>query len=305
MEFKSLLRILKEQYLYLITSLIAALAFLYFAKTNAVTVTSFSTLWAEGKKILESLSTNTARFLSIALFQTAKIFNSFLIWTYLSIIAIVSVLLAKKKLSLPAVAKIFILAALLSFLLIICSNWSAEMGNPLRYYTYSYVLFALGLLSIVEKLNQSFPKISLLAIAVSVFTLNASIQFNKDYDPSAENRITRAEAELLIDQVKQELPKEKSISVIGSYWNSYLLAGLAEKWIAIPRFGEYIRDYRSLEYLQKNQYFILIVNEWLNGFPKELTEHNLRLKRVKVYPHVEEIQYALYLNVNWQKNKAH
>jgi hypothetical protein len=276
---------------------------LYYAKKNAVEVESYAALFANHSDIIKAISQLLKDFYEIALFQSNKIFNSLLVWAYLIISLLVSFTLVRTKTKVPKLGQIFLLAAIFSFSLIIFSNWSAEMGNPLRYYTYSYILFALGLFLIIDKLSLHLPKVAFLAIILATFSLNASIQFNENYDPGAENRITRPEAELLIKTVKQELPDQESISVIGSYWNSYLIDGLSDNFIAFPREGEYIRDYRNLEKLQENRYFVLISNEWFDPFPEQLTEHQVVLKRLKVYAPIDEIQYALYLNTDWPADK--
>lgn len=82
--------------------------------------------------------------------------------------------------------------------------------------------------------------------------------------------------------------------MLGSYWNSYLIDGLPENFLAFLREGAYIRNYRNLDQVLANQYFIIVANEWLNDFPAELYQHGINLKRLKVYPALDKIRYALY-----------
>jgi|GEM_PF-3700822 len=55
-----------------------------------------------------------------------------------------------------------------------------------------------------------------------------------------------------------------------------------------------MRDYRNLDLVLANRYFIIVANEWLNDFPTELHQHNVDLQKLKVYPDLDEIRYALY-----------
>jgi len=174
------------------------------------------------------------------------------------------------------------------------------MGNPLHYYAYPYILFALGFLTKLDQFSAKLPATKILALILGAFTLNASVQFNHHFKTGAENRITRLEAEILIRKIEKELPGEESISVIGSYWNSYIIDALSDNFIAIPRKGEYIRDYRNLLEVQSNSYFVLIANDWLAEFPLQITEHAVELNQVKVYPSQGDIQYALYRRAGQQ-----
>jgi len=55
-----------------------------------------------------------------------------------------------------------------------------------------------------------------------------------------------------------------------------------------------IRYYRNLDKVLDNRHFIIVANEWLDEFPTELDQHGVNLQRLKVYPVLNEIRYALY-----------
>jgi hypothetical protein len=293
-EFKALLKILKAQPLWLSLSFIIGLSFLYFAKNAAVTIQTYSTLFASPAEIFEELKNLSTDFTRILLFDSNKPFNSLLSWVYLIHLSLLAVFWRKFKLSFSSASKVFLLATLLSFILILLSNWSKEMGSPLRYYTYSYILLAIGSITCVDALAQKFPLSPGMAVIIAAFTFNASIQFNHRFNTGSFDWITRTQSEILVSGLKQEFPHEKSISLIGSYWNTYLIDALSEQVISIPHKGANIRDYRNLDQVLANRYFIIVGNEWLDEFPAELHQHGVNLQRLKVYPDLNEIRYALY-----------
>tara|TARA_R110001592_G_scaffold262565_2_gene527796 strand:- start:3424 stop:4398 length:975 start_codon:yes stop_codon:yes gene_type:complete len=293
-EFKALLKILKEQPLWLSLSFILGLSFLYFAKNAAVTIPSYATLFASPAEIFEEFKNLGTSFTRILFFESNKPFNSLLSWAYLIHLSLLAVLWRKFKLTFSSASKVFLLAALLSFILILLSNWSKEMGSPMRYYTYSYILLALGTITCVDALAEKLPFSQVMLVLIAGLTLNASIQFNNDFDTGAYDRITRAQSETLVANLEQEFPREIAISLIGSYWNTYLIDALSEQVISIPREGEYIRDYRNLDQVLANRYFIIVANKWLDKFPTELYQHGVNLQRLKIYPNLGEIRYALY-----------
>jgi hypothetical protein len=293
-EFKTLLKILKAQPIWLSLSFILGLSFLYFAKTTAVYVTSYSTLFASPQEILQPLKDLGTDFYHHLIFSDNKPFNSLLSWTYLIHLSLLAVFWKKFKLTFSSLSKVFLLAALFSFILILLSNWSKEMGSPLRYYTYSYILLAIGSITCVDALAQKFPLSQGMAVIITAFTINASLQFNNRFDTGAPDRISRAQSEVLVSKLAQEFPHEESISLIGSYWNTYLVDALSEQLISIPASDHQIRDYRNLKKVQGNEYFIIIANEYLKECPSNLNEHGVNLQRIKVYPKLNEIRYALY-----------
>lgn len=293
-EFKALFKILKEQPIWLSLSFLLGLYFLYSAKNAAVTIPSYSTLFASPAEIFEELINLVTSFSRILFFNSNKPFNSLLSWSYLIHLSLLAVFWKKFKLTFSSASKVFLLAALLSFILILLSNWSKEMGSPLRYYTYSYILLALGSITCVDALARKFQLSQGMVFIIAAFTINASIQFNNRFDTGALDRITRAQSETLVTNLEQEFPHEKSISLIGSYWNTYLIDALSKQVISIPREGDLIRDYRNLDLVLANRYFIIVANEWLDDFPVELQTHGVNLKRLKVYPALDKIRYALY-----------
>jgi hypothetical protein len=293
-EFKTLLKILKAQPIWLSLSFILGLSFLYFAKNKAVYVTSYSTLFASPQEILQPFKNLCNDFYHHLIFSDNKPFNSLLSWTYLTHLSLLAVFWKKFKLTFSSLSKVFLLAAFFSFILILLSNWSKEMGSPLRYYTYSYILLAIGSITCVDALAQKFPLSSGMAVIIAAFTINASLQFNHRFDTGAADRISRAQSEILVSKLAQEFPHEESISLIGSYWNTYLVDALSEQVISIPASDHQIRDCRNLKKVQGNEYFIIIANEYLKEFPSNLNEHGVNLQRLQVYPKLNEIRYALY-----------
>jgi hypothetical protein len=297
-EYKALWQIIKEQAIPVIISTAVGFSFLYFAKSNAVSVASYARLFTSPQNVLSALSDHLHGFNSALLFDTNMPFNGLLIWAYIVSFCICGILYFKRKrwalAGLKGKTKTLILAAVISFILIILANWSQQMGNPLRYYTYSYILLALGFLTFLDQSAKKLPGVSILAMLVGALTLNASIQFNNDFETGSPDRITKQEAELLITKLSQELPSEESISVIGSYWNTYLIDALSEQIIAIPHKGAQIRDYRNLDQIRVNKYFILIGNDWLDTFPLKIEQHQLKLTMVKSYANLGKIKYALY-----------
>ena len=294
-EYKALWQLIKEQAIPVIISTVVGFSFLYFAKSNAVSVASYAKLFTSPQNALNALSDHLHGFNSTLLFETNMPFNGLLIWAYLLILSLFGLLSFKRELlGVTGKTKTLILAAAISFLLIILANWSQEMGNPLRYYTYSYILFALGFLTFIEQSAKKLPGVSILALLLGALTVNASIQFNNDFETGTPDRITKQEAKQLIKKLSQEFPSEESISVIGSYWNTYLIDALSEKFIAVPHQGAQIRDYRNLPDIRANKYFILIGNDWLDAFPLEIEQHQVKLTMIRSYLSLGEIKYALY-----------
>lgn len=91
----------------------------------------------------------------------------------------------------------------------------------------------------------------------------------------------------------------EQLSVLGSYWNSYLLDALSDQVVAMPRQGAYIRDYRMQEQWAAAQKFLIIGNDWLDAFPEKIEQHGVSLQKQREPATIDgEIRYAIYYKLD-------
>lgn len=271
--------------------------FLYQAKAHAVDVKQYAQRFANGSQIQESFQTQWASILSLLNCTSPKWFNTVLLYIELVLSFVLAWLGRRKRTAFLKQTKVLLLAGLISFIMIHISHWNHLMGLPMRYFTSAYIWFILGLISGYKDLKLEMGFSLMLAGPLSLSILSASLIYQAQFDTGAEGRIERLEAE---DLIVQQLPENgEQLSVLGSYWNSYLLDALSDRVVAMPRQGAYIRDYRMQEQWAAAQKFLVIGNDWLDAFPERIEQHGVSLQKQGEPATIDgEIRYAIYYKLD-------
>lgn len=273
-----------------------SLSALKFAKSKAVSLPDYGRFFAGPMEVLESVGQQLSLFAELLVFNSNKPFNSLLAWGLLLFSLSLPWFWWKSPKKLSFTATLLLLAGLGAFAMIQLSHWNNLMGQPLRYYTYPYILWTLGLIKAYADVASTKVQYGFSGFLL-MLSLSASLHFNQFFPPGADGRMTRAEAESLIGKLAEEFPNE-SVGLIASYWNSYLPDALSTQVYSMPRKGEHIRDFRPLQNLKNQKTIVLIRNGWLEELPDEITQFDLLLKRSSPKMRIGKIEYAYYQNLN-------
>lgn len=291
-EFRSLIS-LGWKNLYLLPGLLGGALFLYLAKEQAVPVETYAQLFAAPDDIFISLKRQGEDILELLSFQGNKNFNAVLAIALISTVPILLFLYRKSGTKLSKLLLIFALTALGSWFLVHISHWNTAMYMPQRYFTSAYFFGIVTLILAHKELRSAYPFLKVPAVIIVGMHLNASYQAYKRFDTGAFNRVDRGQAEYLIREAREERGLDR-LAVIGSYWNTYLLDGLSEQVIAIPRKGDQVRDYRVLPEIKAQEHFLIIANDWLETMPDTLNQYQISMQRNSEVFQLDEIKYAYY-----------
>ena len=164
-------------------------------------------------------------------------------------------------------------ASLGSWAAVHLSGWSAVNGFPLRYFSAAFGFGGLALLSYLSDLGISKkPLVRAGTLALLVVQVWAAWSFNRTFSTGAKGRLTRLQAEELLER---EGRSDDSIAFIASYWNSYLLDGLSPQAVGIPHENDHCRERRYLnEVLDQNE-IIAVAAGWVEVLPDTLQQYGV------------------------------
>lgn len=293
-EFKQILTMnLKEWGVFLLSSALSLVGY-KFAKSTAVELESYSTLFASPSDVVHSIFLQMDGLLKLATLETNKPFNAVLLYYISALLVIIFSMFFAKRYKPSKLSLILLLSALGSWGIIHLSSWNALMAFPLRYYGTAYIFLFLFLLSVAnDLLNKYSVSTRVLLTGLVVIQAFASLTFINTFSTGSDGRLSRHQAQELIDLQLQGEGLD-SLCVIGSYWNSYLLDALSEDVIAIPRQGAHVRDFRYLNEALSYQDFLLIRNSWLESFPDTIVQFELSLMKSGKPSNISGIEYCRY-----------
>lgn len=292
-EYKAIWKLLQKGWYFLLSGAGLGLVLVLAAKNQAVKIKDYQTFFAPWSKVWESFSKQVQSLGELLVFDGNKPFNSYLLYAVLLVLLFTLIRRIRGKQAFSSITKIFFLCAIFSFVLIHLSNWNAVMGMPFRYHTMPYFFFVSAVVfGAMDQFGNSWEQFFLVAL-ISMPLMNASLRFNLEFETGAQGRIRRSGAEELITKILAQ-PEIEHFTVIGSYWNTHLLDALSPKVLAITREGDHLRDGRMMEEALNEEYFLIIANDWLDHFPKQIEQRGIRLRKLELEGNSREVRYALY-----------
>ncbi|QNR25592.1 hypothetical protein [Croceimicrobium hydrocarbonivorans] len=295
-EYKHIWKLFLKGWYYLLSGAGLGLVLVLVAKNQAVKIKDYQTFLAPWSKVWESFSQQMKSLWDLFFFEDNKPFNTYLLYGVLLVLLFTLIRRFRGKQGFSAITKIFFLTAIFSLVLIHLSNWNAAMGMPLRYHTMPYFFFTSALVfGAKDQFGNSWEQFFIVAL-ISMPIMNASLRFNLEFETGAQGRIRRSGAEEVIAEVLAQSDIEH-FTVIGSYWNTHLLDALSPKVLAITREGDHLRDGRMMEEALHEEYFLIIANDWLDHFPKQIEQRGIRLHKLELEGNSREVRYALYQRI--------
>ncbi len=293
---KDILPAVKKHWLGLSLSSLVGVLFILVIKNQATKVAGYHQLFAAPDQVWLSLQKHLKEFDSLLRFSANKPFNARLFY-FFTLLLLLNLGLGMTRKTRPSkISLVFLLTGVFSYFLIHLSGWNAQMGMPFRYYTFSWIFFALGLLLWSEAQIPKFFRIPL-SIGLIASIGYAAWYFNSAFETGSEGRIRRQEAEMLISEIEKEVGDLNLVSVIGTYWNSHLIDALSPEITAIPHQGEQLRQGRLIAKNQARSRFLLIRNGWLDSFPDQIEQWGMLLQMDSQPVKYGELEYCWYRRI--------
>lgn len=267
--------------------------FILFAKNNVAKVAGYHYLFASVSSAFDSIGNHFASLLQMMAFDSNKPFNSVLVYSLVLICLLMIGLGAKRNLRPSRPTLLFLLSSLITLLAVHFSNWNEMMGRPLHHFTPAYFFFFMAFINYAQQLMQEKAWAHyaiLLPVAVQAY---ASIAFITTFNLDVSDRINRKDAVQLATQVDKDFGLEQ-FTVIGNYWNTYIIDALNEELIAVPHQEGHVRNDRYLDEAMANEDYILIKNGWLKEFPDTTYQWGQTLVRNSAPDTLNNTVYAHY-----------
>ena len=272
--FKSVL--MKIDLYYLIFGIIIGSIFIFYAKSLSPIRNDYSKIGTLNE-ILGTLNIFCQSLYDIFLFKKNEIFTS--IYSYLALFSVIliCVFLKKVKFSDSMTKRLFLFFLLdltIVFTIIIITEWTYVAGVPQRYFNCTYISAAILTLLLYESLNLNKVKINIIKYILLITVLIGSfgtlytmrVVWYKPYKPYSE--------------VVSELDKLGNIGIIAEYWNSYTCSvNEPEKIKATPHDKSWVRNWKLVEDVFKQEKIYLIKDMWLDSFPDTITQFGRTLVR--------------------------
>ena len=246
---------------------------LWLAKSGAPQQKGFAKLIASPHEVLQSLASQWTEWSTMLMGGGNKPFNALFWWAFLAAMLGLVVFGWLRPKRVKALTWTLGLASLGSWAVVHLSGWSAVNGFPLRYFSAAFGFGGLAVLSCLSDLGISKkPFLRAGTVALLVMQVWAAWSFNRTFSTGAKGRLTRLQAEALLDR---EGRSDDSLAFIASYWNSYLLDGLSPQAIGIPHENDHCRERRYLnEVLDQNE-IIAIAAGWVEVLPDTLQQYGV------------------------------
>lgn len=246
---------------------------LWLAKSGAPQQKGFAKLIASPHEVLQSLASQWTEWSTTLMGGGNKPFNTLFWWAFLVAMLGLVVFGWLRPKRIKALTWTLGLASLGSWAVVHLSGWSAVNGFPLRYFSAAFGFGGLAVLSCLSDLGISKkPFVRAGTVALLVMQVWAAWSFNRTFSTGAKGRLTRVQAEVLLDR---EGRSDDSLAFIASYWNSYLLDGLSPQAIGIPHENDHCRERRYLnEVLDQNE-IIAIAAGWVEVLPDTLQQYGV------------------------------
>ena len=246
---------------------------LWSAKSGAPQQKGFAKLIASPHDMLQSLASQWSEWSTTLMGGGNKPFNALFWWTFLLAMLGLVVFGWLRPKRVKALTWTLGFASLGSWAAVHLSGWSAVNGFPLRYFSAAFGFGGLALLSYLSDLGISKkPFVRAGTLALLVVQVWAAWSFNRTFSTGAKGRLTRLQAEELLER---EGRSDDSLAFIASYWNSYLLDGLSPQAVGIPHENDHCRERRYLnEVLDQNE-IIAVAAGWVEVLPDTLQQYGV------------------------------
>ena len=246
---------------------------LWSAKSGAPQQKGFAKLIASPHDMLQSLASQWSEWSTTLMGGGNKPFNALFWWAFLVAMLGLVVFGWLRPQRVKALTWTLAFASLGSWAAVHLSGWSAVNGFPLRYFSAAFGFGGLALLSYLSDLGISKkPLVRAGTLALLVVQVWAAWSFNRTFSTGAKGRLTRLQAEELLER---EGRSDDSIAFIASYWNSYLLDGLSPQAVGIPHENDHCRERRYLnEVLDQNE-IIAVAAGWVEVLPDTLQQYGV------------------------------
>jgi hypothetical protein len=289
---KNLLQILnRKNLLFTLLGLGLGLVFLLFAKNNSVINQNFDSRFASLSDILTGLDKLVNLILDTALFQSNKFPHSILFYLIVTLVAFL--IAQRKRLRFSKLSLFFLVSSVLSFGLIILSNWWTFAEYPLRYFIPSFLnlaLFVVFLLAGSAQLKSIFQYTPSYLLSISIALSGLYLTFNFALD--VPNRATQQEM--------KEICGKGNLGIIGSYWNTYCIQASCENVKVLP-YRPYARRYsRNKELVFEQDSLMVIQNGLFDTLSDtlEIPRTGFTIKKVSENEKAGRLVYAFYKPIN-------
>ncbi len=266
---------------------------LWSAKSGAPQQKGFAKLIASPHDMLQSLASQWSEWSATLMGGGNKPFNALFWWAFLVTMLGLVVFGWLRPQRVKALTWTLGFASLGSWAAVHLSGWSAVNGFPLRYFSAAFGFGGLALLSYLSDIGISKkPLVRAGTLALLVIQVWAAWSFNRTFSTGAKGRVTRLQAEELLER---EGGSDDSIAFIASYWNSYLLDGLSPQAVGIPHENDHCRERRYLnEVLDQNE-IIAVAAGWVEVLPDTLQQYGVTWIKMGETQTTAGTDYARYL----------
>lgn len=242
--------------------------FIHYAKNRVLTNQNY-VVFSDLNTIKETLSIFFTSIYDLLAFKSIEPFTS--VYTYLVILIIVILISQIKKIKLNENTRkwilLFLLDAVLLFVILMISNWTFLAGVPRRYFTSTYISLSFAILLLLDnskmKIIQNTIFRSFLIITVLIGGLGTIYNLKYIWPKRLNPRV----------EYSAEFEKLGKIGIISEYWNAYITSCVNPKQLkATPHEHSIVWNYQIPEevFQQKNIY--VIRDMWLDSFPDSMTQ---------------------------------
>jgi len=281
----------KTEFIYAIFTLFIVIAFISFAKNNAIKIEAFGGL-NNFNETIDSLFIFVKSFINLITFSIKEPATG--IYLILLLVFIGFYLKEKKEFKFDSFQRKILLFIVIETICVFCvillSNWAYLNNVPRRYFVGSYIFCSLAFLIILEnstflhKSRNLFYKISLFIIILiggAGTFYNLLFVWPKTLTPKIK--------------IVSEFAVLGNIGIISDYWNSYITACANPLLIKVtPHDKLEIRNRQMTKEVLEKENIYVIADGWLEVFPDTLTQFNVVLIRSGEPIHLGNTNACLY-----------
>ncbi len=206
-------------------------------------------------------------------FKTGNPFSGIFCWLAIAFLAVLLVLLWRKRAVIALLRKkwpLFFLADLAVIMAVLLSSvWVLKNGTGRWYFVAPYISATMAVLLIMEHLDGYLPEKSALVLRIFL----GAIAVTGALSPLYALKYIRPETLKPKTQVFGELRQLGRIGIIGAYWNSYIAAVPDPGMIkATPHDQSSVRSQALADSVLSRENIYVVRDTWLNEFPDTLIQ---------------------------------
>ncbi len=248
-----------------------SISFIAYAKSHATKQNGYATQWFNNAQETREVCVKYfSNFIDVLTFNANDSYLSLAMLFFIVLLFSFRFLTREIKEKRSSLWIYFLLAAALHFLLVILAHWVYINDTPSRYSSDLYFILWLAVLLYVETFDTKKTKfIYPLILVISILTgLSSFVRFVYPLHKSGTYQTYKG--------IKSLAPA----GLIGSYWNTYILASFNPSEIACaPHEGEFLRSAALLDSTSEKKTIYLIKNNWIKDFPPVLKQYGFWYKR--------------------------